>query len=222
MTMMGDNRECAKAVSAALTPGSKPGPKVHERQTYEIPRAFLFGHYDSRGGATLVAARHLIEAFEKYATTAFGWTKSDNGELDDLGMKEHFKTHGGDYEAWKPDALHELLEGDYMFSCHAIFLDAEPGDEQELDESFDDDGYKYGLLQYRWLHKSYSEDPEEQKQLSKWTNVGGDCKKTLVFWKGKKPTIDPAVVGMNYLTGLEVRIAKKSYGEDASGVTLIK
>lgn len=239
--MMGDNRACAMAVNDLLTPREKAGPKLCERQVEEHPRCFLFGHYDSRGGASLVKARNLIEAFEKYAES-FGWAKDPKtGQLEDEGMRQYMKSEG-EYEAWKPDALHWLMEEDFMFSCNVIVCDEPFADDNvELDRAYCDDrkdGYSYGVLQYRWLHEAYlaqdeewivkdesnpptEEDLRRARTPSKWGNVSSGCKKTLVFWKGKeRPTIDPKALGLHFqsMKGLELRIVKKSYGEDACGV----
>ena len=223
--MMGDDRLCAKAVNSLLTPREEAGPKIAERQVEEHPRCFLFGHYDSRGSACLVRAKNLIEAFEKYAVEAFSWEMVD-GKLEEPGMREYLKD---EYEAWRPDAIHGLLEEDFMFSCNVIVCDEPFGEEsgRELDRGYDESGYRYGVLQYRWKHHAYfakqegatDEDRAKAEEFSKWSSLSKGCKKTLVFWKGKKrPEIDVASLGMGYLEGLEVRIVKKGYGEDAGGV----
>lgn len=227
--LMGDQRECAKAVGAALTPREKT-TVISKRQVEEHPRCFLFGHYDSRGGATLVRAKNLIEAFEKYACEAFCWTKDDKtGLLEDEGMRQYMKSEE-EYEAWRPDALHGLMEEDFMFSCNVVVCDEPFGDKSELDYGYTGkadgesdygyEGYRYGVLQYRWKHKAfYAETEAEKQELSKWQNVSKGCRKTLVFWKGKeRPQIDAASLQMGHLDGLELRIVKKSYGEDANGI----
>jgi hypothetical protein len=226
MAMMGDDRACAKAVGAMMTPKEQAGPRVSERQVEEHPRCFLFGHYDSRGGACLVRARNLLEAFEKYATEAFSWQKDPaTGRLEDPGMREYMKDDA-EYEAWRPDALHALMEEDFMFSCNVVVCDQtfEESGTSDLDVAYDESGYRYGVLQYRWLHKHWSEDAEERRELSKWTSAASGCKKTLVFWKGKdRPKVDPSALGplFGHLAGLEVRILKRKYGEDAFGVSWI-
>lgn len=223
--MMGDNRECAKAVGAMMVPKSAAGPKLHERQVEEHPRCFLFGHYDSRGSACLVRAANLLEAVEKYACEAFSWQKDPaTGRLEEPGMREYMKDDA-EYERWRPDALHELVEGDFMFSCNVIVCDEAFPSEcgAELDRGYDPEtGYSYGVVQYRWLHKhGYAETEAEKTEYSKWSSVSKGCSKTLAFWKGsgrKRPQIDAKALGMDYLPGLEVRIVRKSYGEDAGGV----
>jgi hypothetical protein len=215
------------AVNDMLTPREQT-VKISDRQVEEHPRCFLFGHYDSRGGATLVRAKNLLEAFAKYAES-FGWTVDEKtGRLEDEGMRQYMKSEA-EYEAWKPDALHGLMEEDFMFSCNVVVCDEPFGEKEELDHGYTGDadssdygyeGYRYGVLQYRWKHKkAYAETEAEREEFSKWANVSKGCRKTLVFWKGKeRPQIDTAALGMGYLDGLEVRIVKKSYGEDACGV----
>ncbi len=203
--------------------------KLSDREVQFFPRCFLFGHYDSRGGATLIPAKHLIEAFEIYSTT-MGWSKVD-GQLEDLGMKEHFaqitKPQEGmynDYETWKPDSIHSLMEEDFMFSCSVVICDEKINEEEaELDAKYSEEsGYKYGLVQYRWLSNHHLEDETKKNELSPWSDISQDCSKTLIFWRGNKPVIEPKVLQMDYLPGLEVRIIRKNYGEDACGVVWMK
>lgn len=206
--MIGDSRACAMAVAAETTaPAAKEPAKIHEREAGRT-RAFLFGHYDSRGGAMLVEARNLLEAFPRYAEP-FGWETVD-GRLESPQMKEYIEKDGGDYEEWRSEAIHGLMQEDFMYGCTAIFLDEMPDGEQDLDKGYaEDGGYSYGRLEYRW---------NTGKKLTKWEDAGLGEKKTLVFWKGKKPVVDPKALGMDYLTDLEVRIARESLGEDAFGV----
>src|SRR5262249_47281510 len=92
-------------------------PKYTDRQVEVHPRCFLFGHYDSRGGATLIPAPHLIEAFRTYAQ-AFGYDRN----LEDEEMRKHFGNEE-EYRTWLPNAIHGLLEEDFMFSCNVIVCD---------------------------------------------------------------------------------------------------
>jgi hypothetical protein len=150
----------------------------------------------------LIPAPHLIEAFKTYAQ-AFGYDRN----LEDEEMRKHFGNEK-EYRAWLPDSIHGLLEGDFMFSCKVIVCDESFGTEgREVDANYaDEDGYQYGLVQHRW------------SEAKKWADLGADTERTLIFWKGKKPLIDPKALRMEYLKGLEVRIVRKSYGEDAFGV----
>lgn len=48
-----------------------------------IEKAFFFGHYDSRGGASLVVAKKLEEACRKYEEMFFaGWEEDDPGRVE--------------------------------------------------------------------------------------------------------------------------------------------
>jgi hypothetical protein len=73
MTLLHDKRQAARTINDALNrPRTlddlvKFEPAERERVVEWHERAYLFGHYDSRGGAYLVLALNLNEATGKYA-----------------------------------------------------------------------------------------------------------------------------------------------------------
>lgn len=215
--LMNDSRSCAMAVNA-ITAAPAPATKLFDREVERHERCFLFGHYDSRGGASLIPAKDLFTAFKIYSSS-FGFTPDEKGELQDEGMRAHFAKGGTvldqkqTYEEWLPNATHSLLEEDYMFSCNVVVCDKSFGEgPDDLDSRYSGkDGYRYGVLQYRFM--------DHEGKMTVWLNFARDAKKTLVFWKGKeKPAVNHAALKMDYLQGLETRVLRRSYGEDACGV----
>jgi len=211
MQMAADNRVCAKAV-AALTTVPENAPPV-ERVVQFIPRAYVFGHYDSRGGASLIVADTIAEAIRKYATI-FGW----DGDLEDLGQKEYFQDHEhlqgqaleDRYSEYKKLAL-QGIEDEHIFTCQVVICDeALPSEEAELDAEYGGgEGYSYGTIQSRYQ--------DYEGKTTDWQDVGSN--KILVLWKGEPPK----PLGQNqYLPQYEERLEKMdSLGEDAFGLILM-
>jgi hypothetical protein len=85
---------------------------------------YVFGHYDSRGGATLIRAERLLEAAEAYATDFVG------GESVSDDERRMF--------------LNNALEEDFMFRATVIVCDAPLGGAADLDGDYDESGYQYG------------------------------------------------------------------------------
>ena len=221
-SMMADNRVCAKAVQALLTPTSLQEPPAPvERVVQRIPRAYVFGHYDSRGGSTLIPAKTFHQALCKYAET-FG--RDENG--DDPGQKDFFRTCEGmegqaledRYQQWKADSFQEL-EDEKLFTCEVFVCDEPfPQEPAELDDGYcceRGDGWNYGILQSRYTSPA-SPPLTSPCKPSKWCDHG-DPNKIMVFWKGKgKPKTITVTAVWGGVT--EYRIRKEDLGEDACGV----
>lgn len=99
-----------------------------EREVTRISRAYLFGHFDSRGGSTLVVARNLSRALVAYAAS-FGY---------------------GDEEL-----EHDAAEEDYVARYTVVVCDralsvADDGAELLANYRDDDGGYRFGVVQSRW------------------------------------------------------------------------
>lgn len=132
-----------------------------DRIVQTIEKAFLFGHYDSRGGAMLVIASNFIKALEAYAET-FG-----------CGFKE-----AGDEEAYDNlinNCHQDFLRSGSVIVCDELFQD---GSGVELNSEYTDDGYSYGSIKEITTHK-FSTKPTKSSTET-----------ILIFWKKKKPILD--------------------------------
>lgn len=101
--------------------------RVPDREVGRIQRAYLFGHYDSRGGALLVVQPSLALALTAYAKHL---------ELDDRTAAD-------------------VAEEDYVARYTVIVCDralSATDDGQELLADYRDDGggYSFGVVQARW------------------------------------------------------------------------
>ena len=82
----------------------------NNQATGRFTRCFLFGHYDSRGGATLIRAQGITEALDAYARRFGG---------------------GG------PDKTHRLFAEDFLGVVEAVFFGAEAPRENESEIDLD-------------------------------------------------------------------------------------
>jgi hypothetical protein len=86
MTLIHDKRQAPKTINDALNRPRTLDDLVQfelgdrERVVEWHERAYLFGHYDSRGGASLVLARNLNEATAKYGV-AMGFDEDDEFDI---------------------------------------------------------------------------------------------------------------------------------------------
>lgn len=202
MTMlMGDSRECAKAVNAILLQGPQPGRKA-DRQAEWFEKAYVFGHYDSRGGATLVLADNHVEALRKYGE-AFGVSLEGEGKVDN-GI--------------------DALQDDFLKRVELIVCDeALPEGEAELDEEYEG-AYRYGKVQSRYELVEYDYDGPKNPdggfrriptgKFSKWRD-----EPVMVLWKGRTP---PKLSLPGGLLQCEHRMVREKLGEDACGLVLCR
>lgn len=191
--LIGDDRECARAVNELL---EAPEPEAQTvvaggRQKQVVRRAFLFGHYDSRGGASLVVADEIGEAARKYACV--------HGLVDGPGVPVE-----PERKREEADMIHRLFADDYIswvevFVCDASF----PESDLDLDEEFcgPESGFRYGRIE------------------SKLKSSTGKWEKThrMVFWKGPKPKLVVEDDGF-----VKYRIEREELGEDAFGLVLFQ
>ena len=106
--------------------------RVEAREVGRIERAYLFSHYDSRGGSTLVVAKNLSRALVAYAAS-FGY---------------------GD-EVLEHDAAEEGYVGRYMvLVCDRALSPADDGAELLADYRDDGGGYRWGVVRSRWRDAS--------------------------------------------------------------------
>lgn len=190
--LIGDQRECAKAVNAMLAAAEdeRASRPVVEggREKQKIRRAFLFGHYDSRGGATLLLASWIGEAVQKYAK-AFGMFDADPPK-DAEEERERLET------------MQSLFEEDFETVVEVTVCDGTLGDqERDLDQDYGEDGFRYGRVQRR---------PKASKS-GKWENT-----QSLVMWKGPKPSL--VVKEDGYFA---YRLEREKLGEDAFGLLFV-
>lgn len=120
-----DGRECAKALNAVETDFR------HQRQVpiIQVPETpsesamsevlyhgfhYLYGHYDSRGGAMLVEAAHLMEAHQRYLEMC-GWEENASDVLVEDFMGRFEAIFLDDKRSRVPDMKTgwDILEEDY-------------------------------------------------------------------------------------------------------------
>lgn len=85
--LIDDGRLCTEEANKLLTQKSRFAPRFHgEAQFFQT--AHMFGHYDSRGGGTLVlGAKTSIEAIIQYNRSC-GWDDMDDAGLEDFNNSE--------------------------------------------------------------------------------------------------------------------------------------
>jgi hypothetical protein len=86
-----DSRRCAKEIN------NMSEAYYNERRTMEVngevefyQNGYLFGHYDSRGGGSLVIAPNIINAIESYNHAMF----CNEGNVDMIVEEDFIKTRG--------------------------------------------------------------------------------------------------------------------------------
>lgn len=165
--LMNDDRECAKQVNALFEAArvQRNGPRF-EREVEFHPKVYVFGHYDSRGGATAVFAPNVIKAIEKYVGSC-GWVGEDEeGNLitDDNSI----------------NVAYEDLLSQGMFQM--VVCDEPLDDKSELLVEYDDQGYKAALVEHRWL------DTYGGNKWSDW-----ESSQMVVLWKGSLPDTESLI-----------------------------
>jgi hypothetical protein len=110
----GDNRECMAQVRDMMkvAKAQRQAPFMGEREKQVLQNVYLFGHYDSRGGAAIVQAPNLASAMVAYAVgIEFNIEDADDvwavGEEDSIGKRE-LVVLDEPFNVLKPQ---ELLEG---------------------------------------------------------------------------------------------------------------
>lgn len=132
--LMNDGRECAKQINAAeAAPTQEPTFQVRDAQV--SLHAYIFGHYDSRGGATLLVGEpNAMTAMVKYNRLCC-WPDLGSGAMEDLLNKEAAEIY---WVGGVPDVESELdfkYEGEWAYArvqTRNRYKDnKEPGDWQE-------------------------------------------------------------------------------------------
>lgn len=224
--MIGDDRECAAAVTDLLLAQARPGKdKKADRQVEQTRTAYVFGHYDSRGGAALVLADNHIEALKKYMAAFFSCDLSQTDE-----DKEYV------------DGMIDAAQEDFIKRVQLVVCDeALPDEEAELDATYaDEGGYLYGKVQSRYEQCDWDHDNRDAQgratkvhtgKFSEWTDTD-----VFVMWKASPEEIEatreddhgeeatpnaPALLMKGGVLEEEFRIVRENLGEDACGLVLI-
>lgn len=180
-------------------------------------KAYLYGHYDSRGGATLISADNFLEALQRYLEIFCVEEVDDMVDLFKDGPPDYA---GNAYEGCKTprecaarlrNSQIDELASDFIRTCTCVFFDAAP-DEGELDADYVDGGFRYGVLESRVSGDAAFSEHED-------VNLG----KIMVFWRDGQemppvkdiiPMLHPATRTWQY--GIE----REELGEDACGLCL--
>ena len=190
--LIGDDRACARALTDLMFAKPDPDQKA-DRQQGPAEKAYVFGHYDSRGGAALVIASNHIEAIKKYCKAFFCI------DTDDEPDKELASDHI------------DMAQEDFLFRADVVCCDAPlPADGIELDADYDGE-FRYGMIQSRYDQSRY--DPTTK--FSEWADQN-----ILVLWKGETP---PQMTGLRQsILKEEFRLERLELGEDACGLVVVR
>ena len=213
MALMNDGRECARQLNEMMAEVPPPEWEVEGSvETYQ--GAYLFGHYDSRGGATLIVeARSGVEACIDY-NRGCGWPDLSNMALEDI------LTPTG---------------------CEVHFVGKTPKPHTDLDYGYsgDEGGYLYARVQTRWRDnqgapwRAWEDQPTwvffpvppgwEVDGAGSLSDLWQACQdgdfKGLTKLKQYMPKIGPT---RPYLLQRQVRLRPDSLGEDACGVIFMR
>ena len=211
--LMNDGRECAKQVNKMLA--TKAATYKVEGAVEVYDDAYLFGHYDSRGGASLVVgAGSGLRACISY-NRGCGWP--------DLGGA----------------ALEDLLT---PTGCEVHFVGRKPEPDQELQYGFEDAerGYLYARVWTRWRGRTEGRGewssweakpvwvffpvPDDWDVPNETTGVSladlwDDCAQAdLKFLPKLKPFMPKIERAMPWVLEEQVQLRPDNLGEDACGV----
>jgi len=194
--LIGDDRACARALTDLMFAKPDPDQKA-DRQQGPVEKAYVFGHYDSRGGAALVIASNHIEAIKKYCKAFFCI------DTDDEPDKELASDHI------------DMAQEDFLFRADVVCCDAPlPVDDIELDADYGGE-FHYGRVQSRWADRDYSKSGHPLTgTFSEWMDT-----RTLLLWKGETP---PELSMPKSILTEEHRIERLELGEDACGLVVVR
>lgn len=156
-----------------MTHESNPTKETQARIRLQA-RGHFFGHYDSRGGATLITGG-IFEALKKYADS-FGWEEMEK-EAPEL-IEQH----------------RELASDEHMGSYDVFFLDKKPEDESELQADYGGPFHMAAVFPnhlqesiMEMVRKESGDDYPEEK-LGFFPDVF--IPKAVVFWTDETPTFE--------------------------------
>lgn len=179
-----------------------------DREVERVAKVYLFGHYDSRGGATAVIARNHVDAVNAYLAA-----------FDPEGLRAYVHEREGEDAARKAvDDLVDAAQDDFLARyelrvCDAALPDA---DDELLEEYRDSDGYRFGVVQRRYFRADLGAPASKTKgRWSKWMDTD-----VAVLWRGAR---EPAVrLQSRDLLEEQVRLQQREVGEDAYGLVLVR
>ena len=209
--LMNDTRECATEVNKYLEEQRRIASFKVEGAVEVYNDSYLFGHYDSRGGATLiVGARSGLQACISYNRSA-GWPDLSNAPLEDILTPTGCEVH---FVGRKPERLQEL---DYGFADAAS-------------------GYLYARVWTRWNNKGHPAtwepapawvffpvptDWEKDGENSELADLWAACQDGDYKGLTKLKSIMPKVEFVNKpILDTQIQLRPDSLGEDAFGVIL--
>lgn len=189
-------------------------PIKADREVSRISDLYGFGHYDSRGGFTLVQAPNLLRAFRRYLEEFAIQEENPEDRLAIRGLEEDLEWTG----------------------IEAIICDAEPTSLMgELEEGYSKEGYAWGVVEYRWKSEWHPwTDWTPTCYLIAWkrTEEQGEAEEDQEFPKSapkiamenveaEDPLFPGRKVHFHNPDSYEFRVRYHQFGEDAWGVALI-
>lgn len=179
-----------------------------DREVEGIAKLYLFGHYDSRGGATAVIARNHVDAVKAYLAA-----------FDPDGLRAYVQEREGEDAARKAvDDLVDAAQDDFLARYELRVCDVALPDaaDELLEEYRDSDGYRFGVVQRRYSRSESGAPASKTKgRWSKWTDTD-----VAVLWQGpRQPSLSVSSRG---LLDEQVRLQRRDVGEDAYGLVLVR
>lgn len=180
-----------------------------ERERERVEKVYLFAHYESRGGASLVVARNHLDAVSTYLTA-----------FDAEGLRVYVSEgEGEDAARAAVDNLVDAAQDDFVARYELRVCDAPlpEGDDELLEEYRDDGGYRFGVVERRYFRADLSARASKTThgRWSKWSDST-----VAVLWQGARiPTVTLAGRG---LLEEELRLLRRDVGEDAYGLVLVR
>jgi hypothetical protein len=203
--------------------------KATEREVGRV-KAYIFGCYNSRGGAALVLADHHKQALDKYLSGVFAFR--DDEEERARFLAEYHGDRAEAEAAWAERCASAIdgAEDNFIGRVVAIICDAPLPEETgtELDAAYlspEEQGYRYGRVQSRYEIAEYDYEDKEYFQAhrvykrlpsgrySEWMET-----RFFVLWRGEAPEIQLPQTPLKE----EFQIVPEELGEDGFGLVLIK
>jgi hypothetical protein len=194
MGLLGDGREVAKQVNQMMHKAEHArGAPTHKREVQYIPEGWFFGHYDSRGGGSLLLVRGIVQAIKRYAEFfSFGDKPEDQLMAEDTAYEDLL----GRYEIVVLDKPLPDEGGEVL----APYID--PSEQP---------GWKLAKL---YVQSVFPDKPDQFKPRE--ANVA-------VFYQGKRPKFKPNIRmnGEREMWREVYTLKRWNIGEDACGCVVM-